>query len=59
MLIEANKLTDDFLTSSGGLVIGKQIANHIKEKPFERIEVSFKDVESVTPSFINGHSCPK
>jgi hypothetical protein len=54
MLLEANKLTNDFLTSSGGLIIGKEIVSRIRDNSLERIEVSFEYVESVTPSFING-----
>jgi hypothetical protein len=54
MILNAYTMTDDFLTSSGGLVIGNEIARKIKDNSFERIEVSFEFVESVAPSFING-----
>jgi hypothetical protein len=54
MILSAKTMTDDFLTSSGGLIIGSEIVRRIKENSFEQIEVSFEHVDSVTPSFING-----
>ncbi|MDQ3108457.1 MAG: STAS-like domain-containing protein [Bacteroidota bacterium] len=50
----ANKITTDFLTSSGGLAIGKSIESIIKNDPLNKIEISFSGVKNVTPSFING-----
>ncbi len=52
--MEVNNLTNDFLTSSGGLVIGEKIANSIRDNPTEQIEVSFEYVECIAPAFING-----
>ncbi len=54
MEIAVSKLTSDHLTSSGGLIVGKEIANSIRRNPFQNIEVSFDRVEYLAPSFING-----
>lgn len=52
--VRAKDLTDDFLTSKGGLVIGKQIENLLKLNPAEDVELSFEGVEHLAPSFVNG-----
>lgn len=47
-------ITQDFLTSQGGLSIGKQIETLFRENPVNNIEISFDGVEHVAPSFVNG-----
>jgi hypothetical protein len=50
----ANLITEDFLTSRGGLDIGKKIENQLLQNPFDNIEISFSGVTNVSPSFVNG-----
>ena len=52
--IAANTITNDFLTSRGGLDIGKKIELFLKSDPLSLIEVSFSGVSNVAPSFVNG-----
>ncbi len=50
----ANSITTDFLTSKGGLDIGKNIGELLQINPDENIEVSFDGITNVSPSFVNG-----
>lgn len=50
----ANTITTDFLTSKGGLDIGKNIETLLQGNPFELVQVSFNGVTNLSPSFVNG-----
>ena len=50
----ATNITHDFLTSQGGLAIGKKIESLFKLHQGSPIEISFEGVTNVSPSFVNG-----
>lgn len=52
--IRAIDITNDFLTSQGGLRIGKKVEGMFRADPSENIEISFEGVYNVAPSFVNG-----
>lgn len=56
MTIYATQLTQDFWTGEGGRKIGDYIANYVIENPHAEypLQISFLDVDNITPSFVNG-----
>lgn len=56
MTIYATHITQDFWTGAGGRKIGDHIASYVIENPYAEypLQISFLDVDNITPSFVNG-----
>jgi hypothetical protein len=56
MLIYTKDITQDFWTGAGGMRLGDYIANYVikNQNAVYPLQVSFLDIDNITPSFVNG-----